>query len=151
MNELREDCKENIIKLRECLNTFQNTQILSGLKYHLHALHVKSLGMALASGIFLSCILKAFVINKDWIDKEAHEWSIEVYHLAQLAAQYRPLGAMVFIVSLQAACLGAADAATRDMIRALALEYEEVCLGEVQDEPLADLERMQKRFALLEV
>lgn len=148
---LHDDCKANISTLRDRLTSFDKTKIPAGQEGHFHAMYLKSLGMTLATGILLNCILSAFVSSKACIVKESHEWSQEIYELAQSGAKYQPLGAMVLTISLDVAWVGAADAETKAKIWALVIDYDQACLGQIQPNRMAGLERMQKRFSLLEV
>ena len=151
MNVLREECIANIESLRDHLTTFDEGQLSAELVPHIHALHLKSLGMALATGIVLDRILGAFVSSKTALREEACRWSEEIVRLAGLAAKYRPLSSMSLAVSLCIACLGASNADTEAKTVALYSEYQQACLGRAPKDSMKDLECLRKRLTFREI
>ena len=151
IDALRGECKANIELLRDHLTTFNETQLSAGLVPHIHALHLKSLGMALATGIVLNCILGAFVSSKTALREEACRWSEEIVQLAGLAAKYRPLSSMSLAVSLCLACLGANNADTEAEVVAMYSEYQQACLDRAPKDSMEDLECLRKRLTFREI
>ena len=138
-----EKCSINIIELRERLDG------ISGLHY---VDRLRSLSMALFTGIIFSCMYHALSCRPLSSDSDAAHWSREMLELAYIAVQYRPLGSMTMIVCLEVAWLGAADEDVRREIKILLAEYHRECMGQISETELTkSLEITAQRFLLRDV
>ncbi|KAL8753175.1 MAG: hypothetical protein Q9184_005495 [Pyrenodesmia sp. 2 TL-2023] len=148
---LLEKCTTSISTLRERLQAYDPISTPAELRDHLHALHLRSLGLALSTGILLNCVLSGLEGTSNEICEESSSWSDEIFHLSKLATKYRPLGAMAMGICLKFAWMGAASADARERVEALLIDYCLVCLGSTKGVQYSDLMRMKRRFMLQDV
>ncbi|KAL9012363.1 MAG: hypothetical protein Q9173_002866 [Seirophora scorigena] len=142
-------CKPVITTLRQRLLDYDPSKQPAELRSHLHAHYLRSLALALGTGIILNCMVSGLEGTRDdWVCEESSLWSQEIVLLALRAAQYRPLGSMALELCLRFAWMGAASAEAREGVVALLAEYDEACLGGPTDYECNDLTRLMKRFTL---
>ncbi|KAI4180389.1 MAG: hypothetical protein L6R41_007268 [Letrouitia leprolyta] len=146
---LLDKCTSIITVLRERLEQYDPKIISAVLRNHLHAHYLRSLGLALGTGIALNCIISGLEGTSDCTPNESSSWSEEIVDLSETAKKYRPLGAMAMILCLRFACLGAADAAAQERLRTLLYDYELACVGITSAEgKCGDLTQDFRRFTL---
>lgn len=151
-DSLLQRCSTNITQLRERLRAFEKDPQPVGMKSILHAQHLRLLSLALFTGIILGCIHRSLTLELLHADSDVAQWSRELFHLANIAVQYRPLGSMAMIICLQVAWIGAADENTREDIRVLLTDYHKTFLGQTSDiELLEELKSTERRFCLRDV
>ncbi|KAI4087340.1 MAG: hypothetical protein LQ344_006834 [Seirophora lacunosa] len=144
-------CTSVITTLRQRLHDYDPSNQPAELRNHLHAHYLRSLALALGTGIILNCVLSGLEGTRDdWLSEESSLWSQEIVLLALRAAQYRPLGAMALELCLRFAWMGAASAEAKEGIVALLAEYDEACMGGLTTDihGCTDLTRTLKRFTL---
>ena len=138
-----ERCGTDIIELRERLN---------GMTGSLYVDRLRSLSMALFTGIIFSCMYHALSCRPLSSDSEVAQWSREMLQLAYVAIKYRPLGSMTMIFCLEVAWVGAADELVRGEIKARLLEYHRECMGQLTEAELTEsLGFTARRFLLRDV
>ncbi|KAI9842413.1 MAG: hypothetical protein M1837_007158 [Sclerophora amabilis] len=148
---LLEKCKINIAALRDRLRAFELESSPFGKVTLLHAHRVRLLGLALTTGIFLSCILSSLSGMPLYLCSEASQWSYEIFHLSEVAVRYLPLGSMAMVFCLNAAWIGTASEDLREKLKTLLAAYTEACLGHSTATDLtANLHWMERRFTLKE-
>ncbi|KAL9601232.1 MAG: hypothetical protein Q9219_002637 [cf. Caloplaca sp. 3 TL-2023] len=127
---LLHDCEQIITVLRGRLQKLDTGSIPSGVNSHLHALYLKSLGLALGTGIILHLMLSGLEGMPHHVSEESSLWSEEIVRLSRLAVKYQPLGAMAMTLCLQFAWLGAPNADAKVNVETLLCEYNGACLGD---------------------
>lgn len=145
---LLEDIKATIATQRVRLENYDPNSQPPELSGHMHAHHLRTLGMALATGIILNCILGGLEGTTNWVSQESSSWSEEIAHLSRIATKYQPLGSMAMILCLRLALLGAVLPSTKLEIEALLLDYETACMGCPASGVCADMMRTMRRFTL---
>ena len=145
------ECKRLIIVLRERLQNYDPLSISASLRDHIHAHYLRSVGLALGTGIILNCILSGLEGRVETKNEESSLWSEEIVSLSQIAKKYRPLGAMAMLICLRMAWLGAADPDAREEVEALLHDYDTVCLGGVPSDQCSDLVQGLRRFTLQDI
>ncbi|KAL9031291.1 MAG: hypothetical protein Q9196_000673 [Gyalolechia fulgens] len=145
---LLDDCRLVITTLRKRLQKYDPSSTPAGLRTHLHAHYLRTLGVALGTGIVLNCVLSGLEGTSDGIHEESSAWSGEIVQLSQSAKKYRPLGAMAIVLCLRFAWMGAADADAKATVEALLYDYELTCIGSTSGGPCADLMKDFRRFTL---
>lgn len=145
-------CTPTITTLRGRLQAYDPYSTSAELRDHLHAHHLRTLGLALSTGILLNCVLSGLEgTTSNEICEESASWSDEIFELSKLATKYLPLGAMAMLICLKFAWMGAASADARERIEALLLDYYLACMGSTKDLQCSDLTRMKRRFTLQDV
>ncbi|KAL8677132.1 MAG: hypothetical protein Q9186_006407 [Xanthomendoza sp. 1 TL-2023] len=114
----------------------------------MHAHYLRSLGLAMATGIILNCVLSGLEGTTDWIREESSSWSEEITHLSHLATEYRPLGSMAMILCLRIAWMGAVSPGAKREIEDLLFDYDKACLGSPAQSLSCDMTRAMRRFTL---
>ncbi|KAL8719907.1 MAG: hypothetical protein Q9181_007995 [Wetmoreana brouardii] len=147
-DSLRESCEANIETMRGRLMAFDEAVAPAGMASHLHANHLRSLSLALATGIVLDCILGALVGNSMPLLEQMSRWSKEIVQLAEVAVKYRPLGSMAEIIPLSVASIAAMDRDTKQKAWLLLEDYETVCLGKTTSNADAGLGCLVERLTL---
>jgi hypothetical protein len=95
---------------------------LAGL-IHCHYIRTYSIGLAIA--IFINELrIAVSTTDRANVLQESHTFALEILDLAQMACQYRPVGASVLSLSLLAAEIGAADPSTAGAVRQLRMDYD---------------------------
>ncbi|KAL8813218.1 MAG: hypothetical protein Q9223_007096 [Gallowayella weberi] len=145
---LLDECKAIITTQRERLETYQPSSHAPEMAGHMHAHYLRSLGMAMATGIILNCVLSGLEGTTDWIPQESSSWSEEITRLSHLATKYLPLGSMAMILCLRIAWMGAVDLGARREIEDLLLDYDQACLGSPVESLCGDMTRAMRRFTL---
>ncbi|KAI4190150.1 MAG: hypothetical protein LQ346_004974 [Caloplaca aetnensis] len=148
---LLQELKPTIITLRERLQAYDPNSTPAELRDHLHAHYLRSLGLAISTGIALNCVLSGLEGTTAEICEESSLWSDEIFDLSKIAAKYRPLGAMAMLICLKFAWMGAATVESRARIEALLIDYSLACVGTAQEVGYCDLTWMKKRFTLQDV
>jgi hypothetical protein len=120
------------------------------MKAIIHAHFSRSYGMALSTGIILNCILIGFEGDTGGIRQESSMLADESLALAEVANQYRPLGAIYVLVCLVTAWVGAIEPMKREKIRERLLDYQKDVQGPSATTSVADLEALERRFYLEE-
>ena len=146
-SSLLEGCKTIIKTLRDRLEQYKLDFRPAELAVKLHAHYVRSLALALTTGIILDCIssrLEGVGMGKH----ESSRWAREIVQLAEVATRYQPLGSLIMIFCLHTAWVGATDAGTMEKIKTLLADYDRVCLGRSATDFDAELEKTRKRFSL---
>ena len=147
-----ERCSINITQLRNRLGAFEKNPQPSGMASLLHANHLRLLSLALFTGIILSCIHRSLTLDLLASHSDAAKWSRELFHLANIAVKYGPLGSMTMIICLDVAWVGAADSSARDDIRMLLADYHRACRSQISDtELLEGLKSTERRCFLRDV
>lgn len=119
------------------------------MKSIIHAHFSRSYGMALCIGIILNCITTALVGDTDGsIRHKSSLLADESLALADVAEQYRPLGAIYMVVCLIAAWVGATDEGKREVMRLRLADYQKDVQGEGAETSVLGLEWMERRFYL---
>ncbi|KAL8652301.1 MAG: hypothetical protein Q9210_002759 [Variospora velana] len=145
---LLDDCRSIITTLRERLHGYDPNKQPPELRNHLHAHYLRSLALALGTGIILNCVLSGLEGTLDYVREESSRWSDEIVLLALSATQYQPLGSMAIELCLRFAWMGAASAEAREAVKVLLADYDAACLGGPTDYPCNDLTRVMRRFTL---
>ncbi|KAI4169565.1 MAG: hypothetical protein LQ343_005585 [Gyalolechia ehrenbergii] len=145
---LLDECKPIITHLRERLQKYDPNTISAGLRNHLHAHYLRSLGLALGTGIILNCVLSGLEGTRDCIHEESSAWSEEIVQLSESAKKYRPLGAIAMVICLRFAWMGAADTDAKERVERLLFDYELACIGSTSGGQCGNLMRDFKRFTL---
>lgn len=146
---LLDRCTSIITVLRERLEKYDPELMPAILRNNLHAHYLRSLGLAFGTGIILNCIIGGLEGTSDCVPEESSTWSEEIVQLSEKAKKYRPLGAMAMILCLRFACLGAAEAAAQERVKALLYDYELACIGITSVESkCGDLTHDFRRFTL---
>ncbi|KAL8924496.1 MAG: hypothetical protein Q9172_002661 [Xanthocarpia lactea] len=149
---LLEDCKGIITTLRERLQNYDPVNKPPQLRGHVHAHFLRSLALALATGITINCVLSGLEGTSDWVCEDSSTWSEEIIDLAEHAIMYRPLGSMAMLICLRIAWMGAANSSARKEIELLIFEWDRTCMGlSENDTTLSELGRMMRRFTLQDV
>ena len=149
VNLMFERCKTNIIALRESLSSFERNP-LTRLKNFFHTHYVRSLSLALMTGILLSRIHNSLIDEPLRLASESSQWSHEILSLAKIAVKFQPLGSMALIFALHIAWIGTRSGTLRDNIKASLVNYETACLGHCSTANLAAaLESTEKRYTLI--
>ncbi|KAK5279804.1 hypothetical protein LTR20_000054 [Exophiala xenobiotica] len=95
---------------------------LAGL-IHCHYIRTYSIGLAIV--IFVNELrIAVSTADRANVLQESHTFALEILDLAQMACQYRPVGASVMSLSLLAAEIGAADPSTAWAVRQLRMDYD---------------------------
>ncbi|KAL8941744.1 MAG: hypothetical protein Q9216_002072 [Gyalolechia sp. 2 TL-2023] len=146
---LLDDCKPLIMTFRERLEKYDPSSTPTAIRDHIHANHLRVLGLALGTGIILNCVLGALEGTSDYLGEESSAWSEEIVQLSQVARKYLPLGAMAMVICLRFAWVGAADTVAKEGVKALLYDYELACMGTTSDEGnCGDLNQDLRRFTL---
>lgn len=145
---LLEDCNPIITTLRERLQAYDPSSKPGELRDHIHAHYLRSLGLALGTGIVLNCVLGGLEGTSDCICEASSLWSEEIIHLSQAATKYRPLGSMAMLLCLRIAWMGATSDDAKERIEALLHDYTIACLGIPTEGQRAGLTRGMRRFTL---
>ncbi|KAL8652272.1 MAG: hypothetical protein Q9226_004341 [Calogaya cf. arnoldii] len=146
---LREQCKIIIEKLRHRLEICEEGELHPfEFKNHLHACRLRVMGLALAAGIILNCILSALDGITIDIRRENACFSDEMIKIARICSRYRPLGSMFFLSNLTFAWIGAFSRDRRERIKAMLIEYELECLGQNFTNWDLLLEQRRRRFTI---
>ena len=114
----------------------------------IHAHFSRSYGMGLCTGIILNCILMGLEGDNDVIRQESSKFADEALALAEIANQYRPLGAVYILVVLVTAWVGAIEPETREILRERLLEFQKDVQGPSANTSVADLKGIEGRFYL---
>lgn len=126
--DVRADLDPVLIGLRARLNdlvestdaeTIRNNTLLA--LGHCHYLRTHALGIAIA--IFIDKLIITLAPDATEVQVEMDNFAVEIVHLAEMATQYRPLGASALRICLAAAELGAGDAHTRLAARQMKMQY----------------------------
>lgn len=139
---LRQNSETIIMESRDRLYTINMDSTPVTIREHIQV------GMGLATGIILNCILDMLEDDCLRLHKESSHYSNEIVQLAESAVKYQPLGSVAIILCLSVAWLGAPDPAFKERIKTLLSSYVEACLGRPASNLNADLERLKKRFTL---
>lgn len=145
---LRQECKTAIAAARSRFDGFDESRVSAGFISHYHATYMRSLAMALSTGVLLNCVRRRLANDSPLVQEELSRWSVEILALAEAALQYRPLGSASMAMCLCIAWTGATDPVVAAKVMNALIEYDRVCLGTVSQiwkDVLVDLE---KRFGL---
>lgn len=112
----------------------------------IHAHFSRSYGMALCTGIILNCILIGLEGDTGGLRQESSLLADESLALAEVANQYRPLGAIYILVCLITAWVGAIEPMKREIIRERLLDYQKDVQGPSATTSVTDLEGLEKWF-----
>ncbi|KAL8768481.1 MAG: hypothetical protein Q9209_005272 [Squamulea sp. 1 TL-2023] len=146
---LLDDCRGVFTPLRQRLADYDPSAHPAKLRNHLHAHYLRTLALALGTGIIINCVLSGLEGTSDWVSEDSSLWSAEIIDLAQRATKYRPLGSMAMLICLRMAWMGAASTSARTEIEAMLLEYSMACIGAPEkDSGPASLEQTFRRFTL---
>ena len=149
---LLDDCKGIITTLRERLQNYDPATKPPQLRGHVHAHFLRSLALALSTGIVINCVLSGLEGTSDWVCEDSSTWSEEIIDLAEQATIYRPLGSMAMLICLRIAWMGAPNSNTRKEIEMLIFEWDRTCMGLSENETtLSKMGRMMRRFTLQDV
>ena len=151
---IRDDLEPHLSDLRQRLLAIQDKIVpgnpklgnLSDLR-HCHYIRTYSLGLAIA--IFINEIQLALSIDPWSILSESNDFATEIVNLAEVACQYRPLGASPLSLCLIAAELGASDINTKAAAQQLRLKYDQDFRGPETGAPAQDLRLVCGRHTLL--
>ena len=136
-----------IVELCDRLCNINMDSIPIALYAHIHAHYLCIYGMGLATGIILNCILGVLEDDSVRLRKELSHHSNEIIQLAESAVKYQPLGSAAMSLCLSVAWLGAPDPASKERAKSLLFDYGG-WFGTTESDLTADLERLEKRFAL---
>ena len=114
----------------------------------IHAHYSRSYGLALAIGIILNCMSSTLEGSDKDFSRHSEELSDEVVNLAEVAAQYRPLGTIYMVLSLAAAWVGVKAPAKKAAIEALLISYVRDLQGP-SAKPSLSLAFFEKRFTMM--
>ncbi len=145
---LRQNSQTIVMELCDRLCTINMDSTPIALHDHIHAHYLRIYGMGLATGIILNCILSMLEDDCVRLREESSRHSNEIIQLAESAVKYQPLGSAAMILCLSVAWLGAPDQASKERTKSLLFEYERACLVTTAPDLTADLERLEKRFAV---
>ena len=150
-NSLLEDCRINIVALRERLRSLEKGFSPSAMTNLLQVHRIRTLSLALMTGILLSRIHNSLLGEPSRFSPDCVQWSHGIFDLAQVAVKFRPLGSMAMIFALEVAWMGTPTHNVRERIRCLLVDYEVACLGHPSDaNTIAGLEATERRFSLQE-
>ncbi|KAL8685491.1 MAG: hypothetical protein Q9218_007730 [Villophora microphyllina] len=150
VERMRDRSKADIDELRTRLESYDPTTAPAKFRHLLHANHLRMVGLALGTGIILNWILIFLVGYDQEISDESAEWTEEIIRLSEVATQYQPLGSLAMVVCLQMSWLGAPDASTKQRIKALIINYERACVGDVERDWIADMVPLTKQLSVEE-
>jgi len=119
------------------------------LKRCFHAHFLRSYALALAYGIVLNCMLATLQGTTSQLSQESSQWADETIKLAEIANQYRPLGASYMIICLIAAWAGAIDSKTQAIVEAWLLNYAKDLPRATEYTSSETARRCKRRFLLL--
>ncbi|KAI9723213.1 MAG: hypothetical protein M1812_001095 [Candelaria pacifica] len=146
---LLDECRINIVALRDRLRTFEDAVPPSEITSTVHAQQVALLSLALFTGIVLSCVLSSLLEEPLRLRSEISQWSQEIVELAEVAVRYFPLGCMAIIICLYAAWIGARSDDHREKIETWIRRYANAWPGARPAGGLkANLEQTERRFML---
>lgn len=145
---LRKDCRSIITVLRDRLASFDEASAPAQFADHLHAHHLRSLGLALSTGVILNCNIHVLESESVYTCEESSQWSKEILELARVAIKYLPLGSLSMVLCLTIVWISATDAEIKETTLALLSDYERAYLGKGAIYWTAGLEGMRKRFIL---
>lgn len=122
----------------------------TGLKRQIHCHCARMLGFGLAIGIAFNCVLSTLSPdNTMGLLRQDNERMVgEILDLEGALAAYRPLGALMVLLSLGAAYVGTTDPQTRAKIVALGSDYQRDIDGSGCGLEGEGLEWYQKQFTL---
>lgn len=147
---LLEKCRINITVIRERMTTLEGDPLPTEIATLLYANRLRLLGLALMTGIFLSCIHRSLLGEPLRLSSESSQWSNEIFHLSEIAVQFQPLGAMAMLLCLNAAWIGTPSEEMREAIKSLIVDYEMACYGRPSVRNMtAALESTERRFTLV--
>ncbi|KAL8715702.1 MAG: hypothetical protein Q9220_000369 [cf. Caloplaca sp. 1 TL-2023] len=145
---LLDKCETYIKEFRDRMNRFIENALPGPLTENIKAHHLRTLGLGLSTGIILNCILGRLDVYDESLAETSSRWSEEINQLSEVAAKYRPLGALAMVLCLSMAWVGAGNPQTRQWSEELIVDYHRVCIGKVSHCWRADLEKHRKRFTL---
>lgn len=141
---LRDDLEPHLSSLRQRLHAIEEIAVSGNPELNIwlglrHCHYIRSYSLGLAIAIFINEIQVAISADPSSILKESHQFATDIVNLAEVACQYRPLGACSLGLCLIAAELGASDSGTKVAAQQLRLEYEKDFRGPEAIVPTKDL------------